>query len=280
MENISENQFLRTKPLHPKTLEEHRDYLYQIVLLKLFFMHHWLAGHPLEKPVDVLRNRIDIYRKTDANPYGLSPAKIDWDAPDWQVLEQALLQIYDRCHQDVATFEKEGFAVLRTSIDARVERDFRDTSHLGHYQCGSLRHNVHDAPLKEVGFHIANRISPKSIFDDRLYLPCCFMVLMKHVEVQYQAEFITTGTWLNSNSKWLSLFPQEWHDNLGEPESDVQWHYGYWGQFITARGTFNGKLGEYTRQNGKLKYYPRASKCSIFNMRRHITETYFFSRSA
>ena len=30
------------------TLEEHRDYLYQIVRLKLFFLHNWLKGHPDE----------------------------------------------------------------------------------------------------------------------------------------------------------------------------------------------------------------------------------------
>ena len=53
----------------PKTQEEHRLYLYEIVRLKLFFMHHWLSTHPEEKPVDVLRNRIDIYRKNYSSKY-------------------------------------------------------------------------------------------------------------------------------------------------------------------------------------------------------------------
>lgn len=264
--------------LIPKTLEEHRDYLYQIVRLKLFFMHHWLAEHPLEAPVDVLRNRVDIYRKTDANPGALNPPDIDWSAPAWQALEGALLHAYDRRRQDAAAFEEEGFAVLRASIDARVERDFHDQTHLLRYQCGSLRYDVYDAPRKEVTFHIANRISPKSIFDDPLYLPCCFVALMEHVEVHYQAEAIGTHTWLNSTPRWLALFPREWQENLSEPNTDVQWHYGYWGQFITARGTFSVKLGDHTRQHGSLKYWPRGSKCTIANMRRHLLETYFSAR--
>ena len=259
----------------PKTVEEHRDYLYQIVRLQLFFLHRWLAAHPGEAPVDVLRKRVDIYRKTDANPGGLNPTDIDWNAPAWQSLEQALLCAYDGNRQDAAAFEQEGFGILRASIDARVERDFHDQTHLDRYQCGSLRYDVHDASCREVMFHIANRISPTSIFAHPLYLPCCFMVLLEHVEANYRAEVIGTHSWLNSNPKWMVLFPQEWTDNLGEPSTDVQWHYGYWGQFITARGTFNEKLGDYVRQHGTLKYPPRGSKCAIANLRRHLIKKYF-----
>ncbi len=260
----------------PKTLEEHRNYLHQIVRLKLFFMHRWLADHPGERPADVLRNRIDIYRKTDANPGGLGqPCKDWWLAPAWQEIEKALLDAYCRCGKDAAAFEEEGFAAVRPSIDARCERDFSDRRHLEAYQCGSLRYEYHDTPRKEVFFHIANRISPKSIFDDPIYLPCCFMILMEHVEAMCQAEYITTFTWLNSYPRWLSLFPREWDDNMSEPSTDVEWHYGYWGQFITARGTFNEKLGEFTRQHGRLKFYPRGSKCSIAVMRRHLADKYF-----
>lgn len=259
-----------------KTLDEHRQYLHQIVRLKLFFMHKWLSDHPDEPPMDVLRNRIDIYRKTEANPRGLNPPEKGWwTAPAWQEIENALLEAYSRRRQDAAAFEEEGFAVVRPSVEARAERDFADKSHLDGYQCGSLRYEVYDSPTKDVFFHIANRISPRSLFDDPLYLPCCFIVLMEHAEALYQAEFIATNTWLNSYPRWLAIFPQEWHDNMAEPNTDVQWHYGYWGQFITAKGTFNGKLGAYTRQHGKLKFYPRGSKCSIATMRKHLISKYF-----
>ena len=126
-----------------------------------------------------------------------------------------------------------------------------------------------------IEFHIANAISPKSIFDDPLYLPCCFMIMMEQVEALYQAEYILTGTWLNSNSKWLELFPQEWHDNLSAPPADIKWHYGFWGQFITARGTFNDKLGDYFRTNRKFRYSLRSSKCTLAAMRKHLRARLF-----
>ena len=265
--------------LRPKTLEEHREYLHKVVRLKLFFMHGWLAAHPAEQFINVLRNRVDIYRKTDANPGPHTPSAIDWDAPAWHELETALAGAYERHRGDVVRFEEEGFAILKPSLDARAERDYLDPSVLQRYQCGSLRHNVYNEPTQDVGFHIANAVSPRSIFDDPLYLPCCFMILMDQVEAKYQAVNIQTGTWLNAHPRWLELFPQEWHDNMSEPNTDVAWHYGFWGQLISARGTFNDKIGDYIRATGKLRYYPRSSRCSLAAMRQHLKAKYFSGRS-
>ena len=254
----------------PKTLDEHRDYLYAIVRLKLFFMHDWLAKHPDERPVDVLRNRVDIYRKTDANRGALNPATLDWESEAWQAIEAPLLACYARHVNDAAAFEDSGFQLLKPSIDARCERDFLDDSALRPYQCGSLRYNVHTEPTASVGFHIANAIRPRSIFANPHYLPCCFLTLMEHVEALYGATAIQTGTWLNSNPKWLAQFPDEWRENLQPPGRDVRWNYGFWGQFITARGTFNEAYGARMRQTGEFVYYPRSSHCSIRAMRDHL----------
>jgi hypothetical protein len=254
----------------PKTIEEHRDYLHEVVRLKLFFMHDWLERHPEETPVSVLRNRIDIYRKTDANPEALNPKTQEWDSDAWQALEQPLLACYERYGKDIVAFEREGFAILMPSIDARCERDFLDDSALKPYQCGSLRYNVYTDPTARAGFHIANAVRPRSIFDNPHYLPACFLALMEQVEALYGATEIQTSTWLNGHRKWLALFPREWHDNLEPPVTNVQWHYGFWGQFITARGTFNRKLGDHLRQTRTFYYYPRNAFCSIRSMRQHL----------
>ena len=62
--------------LLPKTLEEHRQYLYDISRLMLFYVHLHLTNlHPGEESFQqVIRNRVDIYRKTDANPGPHTPA--------------------------------------------------------------------------------------------------------------------------------------------------------------------------------------------------------------
>ena len=60
----------------PKTTKNTADYLHDVVKLKLHFLHGWLQRHPEESFVDALRNRVDIYRKTDINPGGLNPPNI------------------------------------------------------------------------------------------------------------------------------------------------------------------------------------------------------------
>lgn len=254
----------------PKTLEEHRNYLYEIVRLKLFFMHRWLAEHPEESPVDVLRNRVDIYRKTNVNPEALNPKALLWESESWQALEQPLLACYARNMADIVGFEQEGFEILQYMVDARCERDYRDNSGLQGYQCGSLRYNIYMEPTAKIGFHIANAVRPRSIFDNPDYLPSCFLVLLEQVEALYGAEEIATGTWLNENPKWLALFPEEWRNNLQPKKDEVLYHYGFWGQFITARGTFNHRFGEHMRRTGEFFYYPRASHCRISAMREHL----------
>lgn len=261
-----------------KSLDEHREYLQQIVRLKLFFLHRWLEEHPHEEFSPALRSRVDIYRKTDVNRGHLNPSGFDWNDPSWLAIEAGLQRIYQGCLEDRTGFEEAGIAYLQPTLEARLWRDYLDRSALYGYQCGSLRHNLYEEKQVEaVVFHIANAVCPRSIFDDPLYLPDCFLALMRRVERLYGATRITTGTWLNSYYKWLSLFPAEWEQNMSEPRTDVQWHYGFWGQFINARGTFNAKAGEQLRQTGEFPFQLRSSSCSIAAMRQHLRQ-YFYER--
>ena len=259
------------------TLEEHRDYLYQIVRLKLFFLHNWLKEHPEETFKSVLRRRVDIYRKCDENPGALNPVDLHFDEAPWLKLENAAEAIYNDCKDDCAAFEEQAFLVFKPSLDARCERDYLDDSVQKAYLacgCGSLKHETQlfDPENKTVTFHIANMVSPKSIFTDKDYLPRCFLTMLDAVEQKLGAKQIRTSTWLNQNPKWLALFPQEWFDNMQPPNEDVMWHYGFWGQFISARHTFNAKHAAILRQTGRLPFYPRASICTVAAMRAKIKE--------
>lgn len=252
------------------TLEEHRDYLYQIVCLQLFFTHFWLERHPEETFSSVLRNRVDIYRKTNANPETLNPRELHFEEEPWLVMERAAEDVYRRFKDDRAAFEREAFLVFKDSIDARCERDYLDTSALAAYQCGSLRHeNALSMDGATVVFHIANAVSPKSIFSDPDYLPGCFRKLLDVAE-RMGAERIGTHSWLNDNPKWQALFPREWMENMRERNKNVQWHYGFWGQFISARHTYNRKYGDYLRETGEFPFYPRYACCRIESMRRKL----------
>lgn len=258
------------KDLPPHTLEEHRDYLHKIVHLKLFFLHQWLEEHPTETFREVIRTRVDIYRKTNANPQTLNPSECFFDAAPWMTMENAAYECYRQNQNNRAAFEQQAFEVFRPSLDARCERDFRDQARLAHYQCGSLRYETalsNDGVT--VGFHIANAICPNSIFEDPAYLPQCFARLLDAVEAM-GARKIATSTWLNANLHWLSLFPPEWINHLSGPNTNVQWHYGFWGQFISARHGFNEKHGNYLRTTGEFPFYPRYSTCGTESMRKSI----------
>lgn len=255
-----------------KTLSEHRTYLHEIVRLKLFFLHLWLEQHPSESFSDVIRNRVDIYRKTDANPEALNPVQTHFDDEPWHTMEKEAHAMYCQHRADRSRFERNAFEVFRNSIDARCERDYADPSVLARYQCGSLRYDESVSPDGCIRFHIANAIAPRSIFDDPMYLPGCFQRLLDIAEKVFGATQIATHTWLNANPKWLALFPQEWSESLTQPEEDILWNYSFWGQFITKRGTFNFKFGNILRDTGHFPFLPRCAHCSIKAMREKMQE--------
>jgi len=266
----------------PKSLQEHREYLHEIVKLMLFFTWRWKAAH-LEEPLrDILRKRVDIYRKTSVNTGPLNPAELRFDSPEWLNLEAELEAAHQKFRTDPNGFERRGFDIFKVTIDERLERDFNDRSGLAGYQCGSLRFDEHEGKdeVPVIGFHIANARAPSSIFDDPAYLPRCFMDLMDQTERKYHSSRLGTSTWLNSAPRWLELFPQEWLDNLGPESKDVQWHYGFWGQFISSRGTLNHKAAEHLRRTGELLFYPRKSNCSFAAMREKCAAALAPCRSA
>ena len=260
-----------TTPLKPKTLDEHRIYLYDTVKLMLWFIHHWLKKHPEESFQSVLRNRVDIYRKTDVNNGNINPKTLHWEYPEWLEMEQQAERIYKENLNDEPSFEEKAFQVFKPSIDARCQRDSNDNSEASRYQCGCFRHELAlDPGTKTLHFHIANFCTPYSFFDYPAYTKGCFQMLIDRAEHIYGADTIATGSWLNSMQRWRDWFPQEWTDTLGEPNKEVRWHYGFWGQFITARKTFNYKYGKYLRETGEFPFYPRQAHCRISAMREKL----------
>lgn len=255
----------------PKTYEEHRQYLHDIVRLKLWYLHTYLTRNPGADFREALRDRVDIYRKTDCNRYLLNPTpeQQEFDAAPWQKLENALLATFEKNRNNPDAFEHEGFAILKDSIERRAPRDYIDVSRIDGYQCGSLRYQLPPLGSTKLIFHIANAIQPQSFFADPEYLPMCFAELLRQGEMLGYTE-ITCTSWLNSLPKWLNLFPEEYRASLGEPNRDIRWHYGFWGQFITARGTFNAQYAKQFRDTGEMPYYPRNGYCSIAAFRKHL----------
>ncbi len=199
-----------------KTLPEHREYLYEISKLQLWFAWSWKSKNKEESFKSILRDRIDIYRKTDINKGGSNPEQTNFEDPDWLSLEASFKKTYEmHCSSDIS-FENEAFDYVKPFIDLRLDRDYNETAYHLDYKCGSLTYNEPQSEIsKRVYIHISNALSPKSLFSDKNYLPKCLIELMDKSEAEHGANSLETDTWLNSNSKWTELFPKEWSDNMG-----------------------------------------------------------------
>lgn len=254
---------------------EHQSWIFDLTKLQLHFLWNWLKNHPDEKFADGLRDRVDLVRKTDPNPKHADIAEFNADSPQWQEIVKMLTPIYEDSKDDenADLWEFTAFEHIKPILAEFAEKTFGSTKKLEEYQCGSLKYDPpKENEPKAVDFHIGNVVAPKSIFTDPGYLENCFLDLMDQTEEKYGADTLKTGTWLNSVPKWLEYFPEEWKENM-EPEwKDPQWHFGYWGQFISAKGTFNEKYANILRETGEFPFYPRSSRCSFAAMRKHLNQ--------
>ena len=255
----------------PKTLAEHRQYLFDIVRLKVWYIWKRLHTYPDENVSFVLRERVDIYRKTDLNPECMNPKILRYDDPKWMALEKALEALWEETKDDAERFENEGFQIFCPTLDARCERDFLERRYVLDYKCGSL---TYDDPMpndpQRVSIHIANARPPCSIFEPASYLADCLQRVMEGAEQDFGAKELQTSTWLNNHSRFLTYFPSCWRDRLSRENDDVRWNFSWWGQFLTARGTFNVKAGEQLRRTGKFPMPPRSSWCTFMELRIHL----------
>ncbi len=261
--------------MHDKSEHEHGMMLTEMLRLQLHFVHRWMLAHPRDSFAELLLKRVDIWRKTDLNQGGLV-TPVDHAAPAWKEIVAGLWHCYQQ-HARVEqrdVFEEQAFALLSDRVRRRTPLDFRnecERRHLQGYQCGSIRADAPEENMPDtVFFHIANAISPRSIFEDPAYVPNCLLALLDNAENVHGARYVRTATWLNSHPAWLRLFPQSWQDALREEPGGIEWHYGYWGQFINARGCFNHRLGNQFRLSGRLPYALRSSRCLISDLRLHL----------
>jgi hypothetical protein len=259
-----------------KTLEEHRGFIFDAVRLMLAFSYKWSQKHG-----DEGLNTILVKRTLILNYSGLKDKefceKAKLSEGLWDAVYEKISRIYPEAlhRKDESFFEAEAFEILKPLLLNYMEKSYQnDIAHPKGYAPGcSLRYEpkpiIEEHPNWCV-FHIANAISPSSIFDDRDYLVRCFREIMDRSEKEAKYDTLYTFTWLNSYERWLVYFPEEWHRNMDQPDENVWDNLGYWGQIINARKTFNSRTGEYIRQKGELKYKPRRSNCLFSTMRNHL----------
>ena len=258
-----------------KTLEEHFEYVKRMTRVSFFFARKWLVPQFPETSIGEL-----IRDHTPALYHGLNyeDYQTKWDNPDCRNI---LSHANDLSALSPEDFEEEMWKFIEKLARKRAELTYPAAVGIQappDWNCGSLKYdlpaNHPDMDPNWIVFHIANAVGPKSIFDDPTYLPCCFLLLMKEAEIRFNSNILYTSTWLNEKEEFLQIFPQEWRDNR-EPcdkKPVPGWHFGWWGQLVTGKGTVNPKTEKFARENGYLKYACRMSYCSFSSMRRHLKQ--------
>ena len=266
------------EPISPtlvkKTLDEHKAYVEGMCRVSLFYARRWLRERDPEKPLgELLRDHAPMLY------HGLCyyDHETKWDNLDcgWIIAKANELQALPP-----AEFEERMYAEIKPLAMERAERYYHESVGIGMPKAwttglvGSLKYDPPKSglPSNYCVFHIANALAPRSIFDDPRHLPESFLGLMDKGAEEFGFDTLYTSTWLNDTPRWLALFPEEWQANLSPypPEGHTDWHFGYWGQLVTARGTFNEKAGQHVRGTGAPRYRPRNSHCSFTAMRKHI----------
>lgn len=256
-----------------KSFDEHHEFMNEISRLMFNFSYHWRLMHSDENISEIILNRTKLFQLYEIN--GKSNVVQTWN----ELMSQAE-QLIGICSCEL--FELEMFGFAKDFIKECAKRTYATSIKAPeNYKVGSLHY---DAPSdrfqrNQCNFHIANSVSPKSIFTDYDHLPNCFLKLMDDSEKEYGYDTLRTFSWLNSRPRWLELFPQEWQDNLEEPTLEILGNYAYWGQLVTSRGTLNEQVAKYVRENHKLKYKPRISHCSYSAMRTHLKNYLNFARA-
>jgi len=246
----------------------YKEFTESMISLSLNFVYMWKIAHHDEKISEILNKRtlLPELLQLSESEKGNLPAWCDFLTKAEDAFSNNMEKEY---------FEKELKCLLQPFANSRFDKYYESRMTVpARFNAGSLKY---DAPLDELppnycNFHIANILSPKSFFEDPEYLANCFIELMNKSEKQYAYDTLRTFTWLNSRPRWLSFFPQEWRDNMSEPDNQIFGNLSYWGQLITAGGTINKKMEEYVRIWGILKYKTCKSHCSFKAMREHLNK--------
>ena len=260
-----------------KTLEEHFYYVERFARVSFFFASKHLKDRfPEQKLSELITNHTPI------RYHGFNLTPQEWESD--KTCTALLADADNFAHLPAEEFEEMMWNRYADFARERAEINYPNAVGIKappSWNCGSLKYDApsdHPAlPPERIVFHIANAVGPYSIFDDEEYLARCFLLLMKETKVKYGSSDLYTGTWLNEHPSFLKYFPEEWHKNMApapEGKAVPQWHFGWWGQLVTGRGTINPKTEQFARDNGYLKYSCRSSHCSYEAMEEHLRKNF------
>lgn len=254
--------------MNVKTPEEHLYYLEEIVKLSLWISARYCNENPNANIVNILDEKTPIFNHTKFNKFHMFETKKP-KPKEWTYIKNRLKGLYDK-DNNPEIFEKFGFDLLKGHIKGRVKEDLKDLHYEGidNQDESWLRYDIEEG-VKRLELHFENSLYPNSFLSDKknfyLKLNECLLDAKKN-----NIETLYSGSWLNSYDKFLDLFPIEWKESRNNVNYNIEFHLGFWGQFLRSNESLNEKTVSYLRENGIVKYPEADCEISVIELEKFL----------
>ncbi len=255
-----------------------REYHFEIIRLKLWYVHYLVSNTEID-PREVILRRVRIIWYTGKQFWPEIEAKIQW-----------LLNRYNR---EVNDFEREGIKLLHPFIEGAIEDEYQQEGSC--HPCGCIRcpeeeylhhscqwfdgdsdvhygcfwRTKHIQGQECVALHFKSVVQPRSPFQQLLELAKSLHRLVENCKQENpDMRYISCGSWLNAFPPFLPLFPDSWRLSAQSmvPDNHSEW----WGQFRDHRGGFHLRNAQGFRKTGEFPYPSLFCKCKVSDLQTHL----------
>ena len=117
--------------------------------------------------------------------------------------------------------------------------------------------------------HMENSLYPNSFLSDNDHFYGKLKEGVLEAE-KYGFKKFWTVSWLNDLPIWKKKMPDQWNKSISNRNWDIEWHLGFWGQFLTANMCFNFGTAKYLREKGKLMFPMSRAEATLDSFKKHI----------
>jgi hypothetical protein len=127
-------------------------------------------------------------------------------------------------------------------------------------------------PTGRVDLHLSNPFAPASPFADLGQRARELAALLHDARKQCPTlQSVSLQSWLAGVPPLQLLFPPEFAASASAP-SRLEYHLGWWGQFIDRTGAFHEANGQYLRSTGQFRYPCITCVCAIDATLAHLRQ--------
>ncbi|MES2673859.1 MAG: hypothetical protein V4660_06435 [Pseudomonadota bacterium] len=258
-----------------KTAEEHKEFLFQMTSLMLWFVAKWKYENPKESVEDIIRNRTLLRNYTDFNKFDLNAdlATIP-ETSDWSNFIAEIGHLYNvlKVKRNYELYESEAIKIVEPYINERIDRDlslFNITYLSAESREGSSfffdasdADNSLESEYLSANFgnggrymksHQWNNRYPESYLNEPAVFRKNLVKLIDDIAETGCMGMYGTG-WMNLFPLFSRQFPVEWRKSAIGPSYDIKGNLGCWGQFISSDYSFQYKMGDRYRHAHIIPY--------------------------